>query len=295
MGSSTTTTSFSLASSTSRRFTTTTSSRSDSERSASCAPSCAATRRRRSTPSCAPGSHAPSTAALLRRLGRVARPRAAKVEPVLRSGAQTCDVRAMEHDDRDGDECRERDHRPRLADECGRHGQRARAHHRCERRVTEREEAQDPDAGADSADDRRNAEERTAAGRDHLPAALPTQEERTPVAQHRSRAGEDAGEVRDVDGREHRGDEALRRVDEHHGQAERAPEDAPHVRAADVPAAQRTDVDVLHGADEPVSRRDRPGEIAGDYCGRGGYFWIWYFDTQSLTVRQSRLSKNALM
>src|SRR5262249_22463572 len=87
--------------------------------------------------------------------------------------------------------------RPRVGEERGDDGQRHRRGHRAERRVAEEEEHDDPHGRADPAHDRRDAEERTAARGDHLPTALPLEEERPPVAQHRRTAREHAGEMRD--------------------------------------------------------------------------------------------------
>ena len=116
------------------------------------------------------------------------------------------------------------------------------------------------------------------------------------MSEHCRAARQNAGELRHVDRGEQRGNEAFRGVDENDRQAEAPAEDAPDVGSADVAAAVLADVGPLDGADEPVPGRDRAGDIPGDDGDCGSYFVsIWYFETQSLIVRQSRLSKNALM
>ena len=132
---------------------------------------------------------------------------------------------------------------------------------------------------------------RLAAARDRAAA----EKQRAEVAEHRSGASEYAREMRDDERRCKSRRESFERVDEHDGQSEPPPVDTPHVRPADVAAADRSDVSVLDCAHQPVAGRNRPRQVANDYEERSAYVWIWYFDTQSLTVRQSRLSKNASM
>jgi hypothetical protein len=182
---------------------------------------------------------------------------------------------------------------------------------------------------------RSDAEEGASARRDHLPAARPAEEERSPVPEHGGGARDDAGQVPVDEGRGERRREALERVDGDDREPVAASEDAPDVRPADVAAAERPDVDALRRADEPVAGRDRAGQVADqrEECGghrkaisllrrdlvlrdpvvrRGGthgsptsplllaslvdhFVEIWYLEIQSLTVPQSRLSKNASM
>src|SRR5919204_3402814 len=99
----------------------------------------------------------------------------------------------------------------------------------------------------------------------------------------------------DVDRREQRGREALRGVQQHARHAQPRPKGAPDVGRADVPAADGADVDAAEGADEPVPGRDASREVARDYAEESRQVVIWYRLTQSLTVSQSRLLKNASM
>jgi hypothetical protein len=49
-------------------------------------------------------------------------------------------------------------------------------------------------------------------------------------------------------------------------------------------------------SDEPVPEGEASGQVAGEDEERVRYFGlIWYFETQSFTVDQSMLSKNASM
>jgi hypothetical protein len=95
------------------------------------------------------------------------------------------------------------------------------------------------------------------------------------VAEHRGAAGEHARSLPDQKSAEQRRHEALERVHQNHGQAEPPAEDAPRVRPADVAAAVATDVRPLDRADEPVPRRDRAGDVAGDDGDERCYVWIW--------------------
>jgi hypothetical protein len=115
------------------------------------------------------------------------------------------------------------------------------------------------------------------------------------VPQHRRAAGHDACPLPDDERADQRRDETLRRVEDDDREPESPPEDAPDVRPADVAAAVTPDVRPPDRRDQPIAGGYRAGEIAGDGDKDGGYFWIWYPDTQSLTVDQSRLSKNASM
>jgi hypothetical protein len=92
------------------------------------------------------------------------------------------------------------------------------------------------------------------------------------MPEHRGCARKHAGQVRDVDRRNERRHESLRSVDDDDGQPERPAVDAPHVGAADVPAPEAADVGVLDRADEPITRRDRPGEVPADNRERSAYF-----------------------
>ena len=142
------------------------------------------------------------------------------------------------------------------------------------------------------------AEERSPAGRDHLPALREAEKYRPPVPEHRGAAGKRAGDVTRHEGRDQRRHEPFGNVEQDHRNREPRPEAPPDVRRADVPAADRPDVDAAGPAHHPVAEREAAGEVPGDDEGErfDGYFsGIAYFETQSFTVPQSRFSKNASM
>src|SRR6266545_2356457 len=123
-------------------------------------------------------------------------------------------------------------------------------------------EDDDCSAGRRAAHHRRDSEKGAAAGCDHLPAALPAQEQRSPMAKHCRRAGEHACEVRDDECRHERRDEPLRRIEHDHRQAQPPSEQAPDVASADVAAAVEADVVSLDEPDEPVAPRHRAEHVA---------------------------------
>src|SRR5581483_3026006 len=196
---------------------------SDMERSASCAPSStAAATGRSATPSSGTGCGPP--------------------EPALLAAQKSPDVRLVEEDDTGRGEARERDHRPWIAEQPGPEDERGRRDHRRDGRVARQGEHEEPHARARAADERRDAEERAARGRHHLPAAAEAEEERPPVPEHRGRACEDACAVPGELDRDERRHEALRRIEQHRRDAEPPAVHTPDVRRADVPAALRADV-----------------------------------------------------
>src|SRR5581483_1209713 len=239
-----TTTSSSRASSTSRPSTRTRSWPSGTARSASCARSSTAAGTARSdTPSSGTGCGPP--------------------EAVLFAPHETADVRAVEEDDTRRGEAPERDHGPRVAEEPGPEDERHRRDHRRDRSVPRQREQEEPDPGGGAADERCDAEERAARGRDHLPAAAESEEQRPPVPEHRRRAGEDACTVAgELDGDERR-HEALRRIEQHRRNAEAAPVQAPDVRRTDVAAALGANVLAAEDAHEPVAPRHGADDVPG--------------------------------
>src|SRR5581483_8771523 len=220
----------------------------------------------------------------------------AELEAALGPGGEPPDVRAVEDDDRAGGSAGERDHRPWVAEHGGERRERQAGDDRRERRVAEERERQDPDPGTDPAHDRRHPQERAAGRRDDLATAPQPQEQRPPVTEHRRAAREDAGKMRVRLRRDQRRDEALRGVHQHDRQPVPAPVDPPHVRPADVAAAERADVRALESADDPVAGRDAAGQVAGDDQDRQRQrAGTPYPVTQPLTTPQSRLSKKASM
>jgi hypothetical protein len=98
--------------------------------------------------------------------------------------------------------------------------------------------------------------------------------------------------------RDERGHEALGHVEHDHRDRVPSAEAPPDVRRADVPAADPADVLAARPPDDPVPGRDAAGQIPEKDESESlyGYFsGIAYFDIQSFTVPQSRLSKNASM
>src|SRR2546430_834635 len=77
-----------------------------------------------------------------------------------------------------------------------------------------RAELGDPDGRPDPPDNGGEAEDRPAAGRDHLPTALEAQEEWSPMAEHRRRTGEDARKVRNQEAGNERRHKALQGVEQ---------------------------------------------------------------------------------
>src|SRR5205807_333903 len=82
-----------------------------------------------------------------------------------------------------------------VAEGPGPEDERHRRDHRRDRRVPRQREHEEPHPCGGGADERCDAEERAARGRDHLPAATEPEEQRPPVPEHRRRAGEDARTV----------------------------------------------------------------------------------------------------
>ncbi len=119
------------------------------------------------------------------------------------------------------------------------------------------------------------------------------------MAEHRRAPGERARDVAGDQGRDERGHEPLGDVEHDHRDRIARAEAPPDVRRPDVAAADRPDVDAPRQPHDPVSEREAAGEVADDDEGErldNRYFrGIAYFETQSFTVFQSRLSKNASM
>src|SRR5438477_9589231 len=118
------------------------------------------------------------------------------------------------------------------------------------------------------------------------------------MATHRGGTRHHASQVRHDQGRDESRRESLCRIEQHDREAEPPAVDAPHFRPADVAAPVPADVVALDEPHEPVAPRHRAEHVPGDDEERrrhSAYVGIWYFDTQSLTVDQSRLSKNASM
>jgi hypothetical protein len=190
----------------------------------------------------------------------------------------------------------EDDDRPRLSE--GERGERksdGRSNRR-ERRIAREREDRQPHEHRGEPDDRGEPEERAGARGDHLPAAPEAHEDRPPVAEHRGASDQRSDEgALELNGHE-RGNEALGDVEHDHRRAEPRPETAPDVRGADVPAPVFPDVVAPDQQDEPVPEGEAAGDVAGEDEEEIVYLEsIWYFETQSLTVAQSMLSKNASM
>jgi hypothetical protein len=184
----------------------------------------------------------------------------------------------MQDDDGHRGHAREGNHGPGLTDQHGDERQRARRQHRRDRRIAEEEKRHDPDSCPDGAHDRLDAEESHRGAARHHPARCDT-----------NIVARSAGTNPFAVSTSTTGSPSLR----------------PNTRQTfvppDVAAPERPDVDVPDTADEPVSSRNRAGDVARDdrdgvaHGGAAPYVWIWYFDTQSSIVGQSRLSKNASM
>ena len=167
---------------------------------------------------------------------------------------------------------------------------------RRQRRIAREREDHQPYDDRGERDDRGEPEEGTGARGDHLPAALKAHEDRSPVAEHCGASDERSDErALELNGHERR-NEALGDVEHDHRRAEPRPEAAPDVGCADVPAAVLANVLAPQQQHEPVPEGQAAGQVAGENEEEVGYLGsIWYFETQSFTVAQSRLSKNASM
>jgi hypothetical protein len=84
------------------------------------------------------------------------------------------------------------------------------------------------------------------------------------VPEHRRPAGQRSGDVTRSERGDEGGKEALGDVEDDDGNPITGPEGAPDVRGADVPTADGPDVDAARRLDDPVSKREAAGEIAGD-------------------------------
>jgi hypothetical protein len=116
------------------------------------------------------------------------------------------------------------------------------------------------------------------------------------MPEHRRSSRQGAREVPRDDGRHEGRGKPLRHVEQRDADAEPRAERPPYVRGADVSAPVPSDVFAARTAYDPVPERKTAGEVAGDYDEKRLYLGlIWYFDAQSLTVAQSRLSKKASM
>ena len=118
------------------------------------------------------------------------------------------------------------------------------------------------------------------------------------MTEHRGGAGESAREVADYERRYERRRKALGYVEEDNRDPVAPAEGAQDIRGSDVAAADRPDVQPFRPSD-PVPEREAAGEVADDdeseRFDKRYFRGIAYFDTQSFTVPQSRLSKNASM
>ena len=135
------------------------------------------------------------------RAARVAYGVAGASEAKARFGAraQAADVRPVQDEHRQRRQRREGDHRPGLLQQHRHDRQREGRGDRRDRGVAEEREGHEPDHEADPAHDRRDGEERAAAGRHRLAALGEAHEQRPPVAEHRRAAGDHPGQVADVD------------------------------------------------------------------------------------------------
>src|SRR5262249_47511335 len=156
-------------------------------------------------------------------------------------------------------------------------------------------EYEQPHTGADAADDGRDTEERTARGRDDLPALLEAEEERTVVAEHRSAACEHSDAVTLQHRRDERRNEALRGVEHASGKAELPAVHAADVRRADCAAALRADVLAAEDLHEPEAPRHRAEHVAARDEECVSHIGMAFCAIQPFTTSQSRLSKNAPM
>jgi hypothetical protein len=148
----------------------------------------------------------------------------------------------MQEDDAGGRSRDEDDDGPRLPENERRERKRDCGGHRRQGRVAEKGEDGDPDDGGYQADERRQAEERARAGRNHLPAAPEAHEHRPPVAEHRRPADQRTDEGPLQLGGHERRREALGDIEQDDGNPERRTEAAPDVGGADVAAAVVADV-----------------------------------------------------
>src|ERR671918_606328 len=164
-------------------------------------------------------------------------------ETVLRSAREAGDVAAVEKDDRHGRTSGEGQDRPRRSEDDREERERHGGDHRGDRGVARREE---DDAG----------------GRNGLARLREAEEERPPVPDHRSDAGQDSDEVVAEPAAEQCGGEPLSDVEGSHREAELEAERAPHVRSPWVAAADRSDVDPGDESRDPVPPRHAPEEIA---------------------------------
>src|SRR4051794_31431429 len=98
------------------------------------------------------------------------------------------EIRPVEDEDAEPRRTAEGDHRPRVAVEPRPQAERARPDDRGDRRIPRHREDEKPDARGAEPNERRDAEEGAAGGRDHLPAALEAEEHGPPVPEHRRRA-----------------------------------------------------------------------------------------------------------
>ena len=179
----------------------------------------------------------------------------------LAAAREPADVLPMEQNHGRGRCPAEGDHRPRLSEQPGKQRERAGRHDRGNRGVAGDEEDEDPDACPDRPDDGGDAEYRATGGCDGLAALLEPEEDRPRVPDHGRASREHPGQRSGHLGGDECGHKALRDVEEHDGNAVPPAERTPHVRRADVPAADGADVDVLRRAHEPVPEGHGPDEV----------------------------------
>ena len=143
-------------------------------------------------------------------------------------------------------------------------GQRHAGGHRRQRGVAGDEEDDEPDRDPDQPEQRHDAEERPAPGRDRLAALLEAEEERPPVAEHRRAPREHADQLADENRADERGHEPLGDVEHDDRDPVGLAVRAPDVACADVAATDRADVLALEQEDEPVAERHRPQQVAAE-------------------------------
>ena len=170
----------------------------------------------------------------------------------------------MQKEHADGCRAREDEHGPGLAEQERGDRQATARQDRGHRGVAGEREHHEPDDDPDQPNERREPEERTAAGRDRLPALREAEEDRAPVAEHRRAAGERTGDMPDRHRRDERRDEPLEDVEQHH--RNRVARARPRARRSSPRCCRCRPCGCPRRgpAGDPVPEREAAGEVADD-------------------------------